>query len=395
MRRLAHHPAFRRLFAGHATSLFGDRALFVVLGIWTLDLTGSTGAGGLAFGFLAIGGLFAPVAGVIADRFPRRRVLIANDLCAAALVCALLAVHGRGDVWIIYAVALGYGFVQQLGAAARGGLVAGLVPDDLLPTANGLLESARSGIRIIAPVTGAALYVTGGGALVALLDSGTFLVSAACLAGLKVPDIAARGGRLRTAEVLAGLRHLRHDPLLWGPFPAMVLAAAGIGMAEVIPFAVVTNGLGRSSAFLGVLSACHGAGAIVAGLSVPRLIAARGEIVAMTVATSAGAAGMLLFAVPATATALIAATLFGACLAGAMVAWYTHVPRRTPEALRGRVTAASEMLLSLPYIGSIALGAVLVGVVDYRVLTVAGGLALAGCAVRIGYTRSRMIAIAS
>ena len=90
MRNLARNAAFRRLFAGHATSLFGDRALFVVLGIWTLDLTGSTGAGGLAFGFLAIGGLAAPVAGVIADRFPRRRVLIANDLAAAVLVCALL-----------------------------------------------------------------------------------------------------------------------------------------------------------------------------------------------------------------------------------------------------------------------------------------------------------------
>ncbi len=164
MRNLARNAAFRRLFAGHATSLFGDRALFVVLGIWTLDLTGSTGAGGLAFGFLAIGGLAAPIAGVIADRFPRRRVLIANDLAAAVLVCALLAVHDAGDVWIIYAVALGYGFVQQVGSAARGGLVAGLVADDLLPVANGLLESARSGIRIVAPVAGAALYLAGGGA---------------------------------------------------------------------------------------------------------------------------------------------------------------------------------------------------------------------------------------
>ena len=63
MRTLARNSAFRRLFAGHATSLFGDRALFVVLGIWTLDLTGSTGAGGLAFGFLAIGGFAAPIAG--------------------------------------------------------------------------------------------------------------------------------------------------------------------------------------------------------------------------------------------------------------------------------------------------------------------------------------------
>jgi hypothetical protein len=44
MKRLARHRDFRLLFAGHVTSLFGDRALFVVLGIWALELTGSTGA---------------------------------------------------------------------------------------------------------------------------------------------------------------------------------------------------------------------------------------------------------------------------------------------------------------------------------------------------------------
>jgi MFS family permease len=395
MRNLARNAAFRRLFAGHATSLFGDRALFVVLGIWTLDLTGSTGAGGLAFGFLAIGGLAAPVAGVIADRFPRRRVLIANDLAAAVLVCALLAVHDAGDVWIIYAVALGYGFAQQLGSAARGGLVAGLVADDLLPVANGLLESARSGIRIVAPVAGAALYLAGGGAVVALLDAATFLASAAFLTGLAVPDIAARGGRLRLGELAAGIRHLRDEPALRGPFPAIVIVSAGIGMAEVIPFAAVTDGLDRDSAFLGILSACHGAGAIVAGLAIPRLIAARGEIVAMSAAAAAGAVGMVLFALPWTLGVLAASTLFGACLAGAMVAWFTHLQRRTPDELRGRAMAAAEMLLTLPYVGSIAAGAALVEVVDFRLLSLAGAVALALGAVRIVYSRSRMIPIAS
>ncbi len=395
MCNLARNAAFRRLFAGHATSLFGDRALFVVLGIWTLDLTGSTGAGGLAFAFLAIGGLAAPIAGVIADRFPRRRALIANDLAAAVLVCSLAAVHDAGDVWIIYAVALGYGFVQQVGSAARAGLVAGLVADELLPVANGLLESARSGIRIIAPVAGAALYLAGGGAMVAILDAATFLASAACLAGLRVPDIAVRGGRLRLAELAAGLRHLRDEPALRGPFPAIVIASCGIGMAEVIPFAAVTDGLDRDSAFLGVLSACHGAGAIIAGLAIPRLIRAQGEIVAMSAAAATGATGMALFALPFTVTVLAASTLFGACLSGCMVAWFTHLQRRTPDHLRGRATAATEMLLTLPYVGSIAAGAALVAVVDFRLLSLAGAVALALCAVRIVYSRSRMIPIAS
>jgi MFS family permease len=201
MRRLAAHRDFRLLFLGHATSLFGDRALFVVLGIWALALTGSTGAGALAFGFLAVAGLLAPAAGVIADRFPRRLVLIANDLSTAVVVLALLFVRSADDVWIIYVVALVYGFSQQVGAAARGGLVAGMVPDELRPLANGVLEAARSGIRIAAPVAGAAIYVLVGGGAVAVLDAATFVVSAGCLARVRAPDIArVAGGRVRLSE---------------------------------------------------------------------------------------------------------------------------------------------------------------------------------------------------
>jgi hypothetical protein len=84
-------------------------------------------------------------------------VLIGNDLATAVLVLALLFVNDSGDIWIIYVVALAYGFSQQVGAAARSGLVAGMLPDDLLAQANGVLESARSGIRIAAPVAGAGL----------------------------------------------------------------------------------------------------------------------------------------------------------------------------------------------------------------------------------------------
>lgn len=259
MKRLARHRDFRLLFAGHVTSLFGDRALFVVLGIWALELTGSTAAGGIAFGSLALAGFLAPAAGVIADRFPRRQVLIGNDLATAVMVLALLFVHDGGDVWIIYLVALAYGFSQQVGAAARSGLVAGMLPDDLLPQANGVLESARSGIRIIAPVAGAGLYVLAGGGLIALLDAATFVISAGALMLVRAPDIArARRGRVGAAELVAGFRHFFTTPVLRAMLPAVVFGAGGVGLAEVIPFAVVHDGLRQRGAFLGVMGPSTG-----------------------------------------------------------------------------------------------------------------------------------------
>ena len=317
MKQLARHRDFRLLFAGHVTSLFGDRALFVVLGIWALELTGSTGAGGIAFGFLAVAGFLAPVAGVIADRFPRRHVLIGNDLATAVIVLALLFVNDSGDVWIIYAVALIYGFSQQVGAAARSGLVAGMLPDELLAQANGVLESARSGIRIAAPVAGAGLYVLSGGGLVAIVDAATFVLSAAALSLVRAPDIArAKRGRVRTSELLAGFRHFFTTPVLRAILPAVVFGAGGVGLAEVIPFAVVHDGLHRRGAFLGVLGAFHGAGAIAGGLGAGKFIGRVGEVRSLALALALGAGGMASYAFSTVASALLASLLFGCCLAG-------------------------------------------------------------------------------
>jgi MFS family permease len=370
MKRLARHRDFRLLFAGHVTSLFGDRALFVVLGIWALELTGSTAAGAIAFGSLALAGFLAPAAGVIADRFPRRQVLIGNDLATAVMVLALLFVNDSGDVWIIYVVALAYGFSQQVAAAARSGLVAGMLPDDLLPQANGVLESARSGIRIIAPVAGAGLYVLSGGGLVALVDAGTFLISACALALVRAPDIArAKRGRVGTGELLAGFRHFFSTPVLRAILPAVVLGAGGVGLAEVIPFAVVHDGLHQRGAFLGVMGAFHGAGAIAGGLGVGRFIDRIGEVRSLALALTLGAGGMACYSFATIPSALLASLLFGCCLAGVIVCWTTLIQRRTPGELLGRAAAAGEALASIPYVGAIGLGAAIVTMVDYRALS--------------------------
>ena len=372
MKRLARHRDFRLLFAGHVASLFGDRALFVVLGIWALELTGSTAAGGIAFGCLALAGFLAPAAGVIADRFPRRQVLIGNDLATAVMVLALLFVNDGGDVWIIYAVALAYGFSQQVGAAARSGLVAGMLPDDLLPQANGVLESARSGIRIIAPVAGAGLYVLSGGGLVALVDAATFLVSAGALALVRAPDIArGRRGRVGKSELVAGFRHFFTTPVLRAILPAVVFGAGGVGLAEVIPFAVVHDGLHERGAFLGVMGAFHGAGAIAGGLGAGRFIDRLGEVRSLALALALGAGGMACYSFATIPSALLASLLFGCCLAGVIVCWTTLIQRRTPSELLGRAAAAGEALASIPYVGAIGLGSAVVTLIDYRAISAA------------------------
>src|SRR3954463_10215902 len=105
MRSLFAHRDARLLLLGQTLSYFGDRALYLVLGIWVKSLTGSNAAAGLVFFVLALPSIFAPLAGLLVDRVRRRPLMIAVDLAVGAAVLLLLFVHDRGDVWLIYLVA--------------------------------------------------------------------------------------------------------------------------------------------------------------------------------------------------------------------------------------------------------------------------------------------------
>ena len=99
----------RLLLVGQGLSLFGDRAMYLVLGIWVKTLTGSNAQAGLVFFVLAIPGLIAPAFGLLVDRVRKRPLMIATDVAIAVVLGALFFVHDRSDVWIIYAVTFLYG----------------------------------------------------------------------------------------------------------------------------------------------------------------------------------------------------------------------------------------------------------------------------------------------
>jgi Na+/melibiose symporter-like transporter len=109
MRALLADRDARLLLVGQGLSLFGDRAMYLVLGIWMKTLTGSNAQAGLVFFVLAVPGLIAPAFGLVVDRVRKRPLMIAADLVVALVLGALLLVHDRGDVWIIYAVTFVYG----------------------------------------------------------------------------------------------------------------------------------------------------------------------------------------------------------------------------------------------------------------------------------------------
>ncbi len=127
MNALMRNRSFRLLFFGQSLSTLGDRALIIAFGVWVKELTGSNAAAGVSFFFVALPYLFAPFAGVIIDRLPRRLVFVVANLVMAAILLLTLLVHSAGQVWLLYLITLCYGISGIVINPTQSVLVAGIV----------------------------------------------------------------------------------------------------------------------------------------------------------------------------------------------------------------------------------------------------------------------------
>jgi MFS family permease len=382
MRRILARRDMRLFVAGQTLSLFGDTALWLALAVWAKTLTGSSAAAGMVIFGITAPGLLAPLSGLLADRVRRRPLLIVTNLATAAAVLPLLLVHDRGDVWIIYAVTVAYGLSYTVLGAGLSGLLATMLPEDELADANGVLQTAREGLRLFAPLAGAALFTAAGGAAVALLDAATFVIAAGSLALMRVvePPPAPRDGRF-LAEVAAGARHLRVTVPLRQVTVACAAALLVIGFSETLVFEIAGTGLGRDPGFVGVLIAVQGAGAVAGAVTAAALVRRLGEGYLAGAGMVVFSFGVTLLASGSLAIVLAGIVLFGLGIPWLVVALFTLLQRSTPGALQGRVYSTVELLVNTPQTISIALGAVLVALVDYRLLLLAEATVVAAAGV--------------
>jgi hypothetical protein len=380
-RLLANHDA-RLLLAGESLSAFGDKAMLLALGVWVKTLTGSSAAAGLVFFVYAAPGLLAPVAGLVVDRVRGRPLMIATDIVAGCAVLSLLTVHGRGQVWLLYAVTLVYGCVATLLGSARSALLTRMLPADLLGDANAALRTFGEGSRLVSPIVGAGLFAAFGGGAVAAIDAATFAVSAACLAALRLRERRPRPAEHHIlAQLAGGVRHIAAVPALRRIVGATAVALFVIGFGETIVFAVIQHGLHRRPTFLGVLESGQGAGAIAGGLTAAAALRRVGDARVLGLGMVIFALGVLAFLAPSAAVVVAAFAVVGFGVAWSVVALGTAVQLRTPHDLQGRVYSAVDTLVGTPQTLSIALGAALIGVAGYVTLTLVMSTVAALCGV--------------
>jgi predicted MFS family arabinose efflux permease len=337
---------FRLLWAGGLISSLGSWLLTLAIPTHIFLVTGSLRATGLTVAaeylpLLVLG----PVAGVFADRWDRRRLLIGTNLFCAGAVAVMLLGTAPGRYWVLYAalVAENAGVVLNTPAwQARAPAIVGT--GQLLSSANALNSASSGTVRLIGGPLGGVLLAVWGARWLIGIDAASYLLSAAAMfmtsATAREPQDRERTTVATVArDLAAGVRVLRRQPVARALLLVTVvfLAANASLSAVLIPFGIQRLG---GSEHTGYLLAGLGAGFLL-GAPVIRLLLDRvqpGRLLAATLAATA-AAFFALFSSSSLATALPAAAAVGAFGSMSLVVPQTAMQRVIPNALLGRIGA--------------------------------------------------------
>jgi MFS family permease len=255
-------PAFRRLWLAGLISDTGDWLLLVSLPIFVYGLTDSTLSTAFAFlAGLAPPILLSPLAGFLADRLDRRRLLVGIVLAQAVALLPLLAVRTVEDVPLLYGVIAVQAGLLTLFEPAKSALLPTLVERAHLVSANSLVGlNTNLGRLVGGPLGGLVLAVSGLSAIVAV-DAVSFLAAAALIWRLPAASTP-RPERTATATVGRVFRH----PRVRGALVVAALAGIAQGIFAVLFVVFVAEELHGDEAQTGLLRGVQAIGAIGAGL---------------------------------------------------------------------------------------------------------------------------------
>ena len=363
------HRNYRLWFFGQTLSVMGTWAQSVAQGWTVYELTGSKLALGTIQFFASLPTLFLMVpAGALADRFPKRKVVMIAQtaMMLQAFILALLAATHVLRVWHVAILAACNGVANSFDAPARHSMTVEMVEDRRdLANAVALTSTIFNTARVVGPAVGGIILARFGAAWCFGLNGVSFLAVLLALLSMRLPAVQPRVVKESVVEqVRVGVRYIWRDNWI-----RTMMFLVGIGQLfgffySVLMPAYAVDVLRVGEAGLGSLNAAIGVGALAGSLMVASLPGAREKTLFLT-------AGAILFPV---ANLLFSASqslpLSMLCLALSGMGFVTQnttvntlIQSSVPDELRGRVMAVYILL----FFGSTPFSALMAGALGQAV----------------------------
>lgn len=339
---LRKHHNYRFFFTGQVVSLPGTWMQSTALAWFVVQLTRSP----LAVGALAFCGLipftvFGLFAGVVADRFDIRRLMISTQLAAMAVSIALAALvfSGAARLWHVYLLAAFGGTALVFDAVGRRTLTFQIVGRKELPNAVALDASLHNAARLIGPALAGVIIAAWSVAVCFAVNAVSFLAVLTALALMRADELVPLN-RERTPTILRGIREglgyaRRSQVVLLILAMTTVLATVGFNFHVLIPV-LAAETLAAGPEVFGILWACLSAGALLGAL----LAAGLGRASWKALLAGTGGFGIVVLALAPQRSVLPAALLLVAAGA-AFTLWSSNsqsiLQLAAPDHLRGRV----------------------------------------------------------
>ena len=274
IRETLSHRNFRVFTAGNAVSLLGTWVQRMAVGYLTWELTKSgvwLGAVGMAEFIPVI--VLAPITGVIADRFDRRKIAIFGQFFALLQAIALAVLTLTGDITpiLIFLLQLFAGVVQPLIQTARLVLVPMIVPKDRVGNAVAITSLVFNTARILGPALGGVIITSVGVGWSFVLNAVSYAGVITALLSLHLP---AHGTAIRRGaawagmfnDMAAGWRYTLKHPLLGWFIPTVGIASTLTWPIGDLMAGIADEIFNRGAGGLATLTAAQGIGAIFGGL---------------------------------------------------------------------------------------------------------------------------------
>lgn len=277
-------PSFRRLWLSQVVSEVGDWFQFVAIAaMFPTREGGAAIVAGLIVARHLVAALTSPIAGVVADRYNRGRVMIAADLARMVVTLGFLLVRGPQDVVLVFALSIVIEALSMFFEPAKGAAIPQVLPGSKLYAANALSGATWSAMLAIGSMLGGATAALVGLKAAFALNAASFALSALFVWRAKVPDGASAAGT--EAPAFAPLRDMRDGATYLRDHPAQrsllmlkagALLSGGVFVLVAVfadeIFASPSSIFGQKSILMGLLLTGRGLGALVMPFVFARLL---------------------------------------------------------------------------------------------------------------------------